>query len=134
MKQFAANTAEDFHDGAFKGIFIADKKTVHLFVRDVRNQTYTVTLGGVEKLKMWDVFEGSIILGLELQETHRLTERDIEEVYGPFDDDRRDKLIPKLLLAAKQGHMKLFQMSASYGAQCVALCATVEISEGISGL
>jgi hypothetical protein len=129
MEELAVNTLPSFHDGWFEGIIISDDdKTVYLFVRTVDKKRSTVLLRGVAALRIENVKKGNLIFDLAVLETSQVTADDIEYVYEPSEQTKNER-IPKLLVSTERDRLKLFRMRSSYGAECLALCQKVELSE-----
>jgi hypothetical protein len=116
----------NFHDGYFDGLWISDQKKVHLFVRTVEGERFTLVLDGVKSLRASDVREGNIILALELLDAAKLIAGHIEQANELSGVDTEAQ-IAKLLASAKEASLNVFTMSSSYGAVCTALFARAEL-------
>jgi hypothetical protein len=77
---------------------------------------------------MLNVREGNLIFDLTVLETNQVTANDIEEVYEPSEQAKNEQ-IAKWLASVQRDRLKLFRMRSSYGAECLALCEKVELSE-----
>jgi hypothetical protein len=105
-----------------------DRKTVYLFVRTVDKKRSSVLLSGVAALRIENVREGNLIFDLAVLETNQVTADHIEYVYDPSEQAKNEQ-IANLLASAQRDRLKLFRMRSSYGAECLALCEKVELSE-----
>ena len=53
-----------FHDGYFEGLWIAPNKLVKFFLRTADEQSFVLTLEGVQALTFTNIKQGNIILDL----------------------------------------------------------------------
>jgi hypothetical protein len=116
----------DFHDRSFDGLWISDQKRIHLFLRTVEGERFTLLLDGVKLLRALNVREGNIILDLNSLDSAKLTADHIEEVYDLAEADKEAQ-ITKFLRSAKDAGLNAFEMSSAYGAECIALFTRAEL-------
>jgi hypothetical protein len=121
-------TIPDFHDGYFDGLWISGQKKVHIFLRTVDEKPFTLVLHAVKRLKASNVRQGNIIFELTLVDTQQITAAHIADIYD-FASGRLEENIEKFLSSARDEHLNVLEMSASYGAECIALFQSAELRD-----
>ena len=119
------NVMPDFHDGSFDGLWISDKKRIHLFLSTIDKRRFTLVLHEVKRFNASNVKQGNIILDLTLLDTQQLTSAIVKNVYdlvGVQEEGRTDQF----LSSAKREGLKALEISSSYGAECTALFGRAE--------
>jgi hypothetical protein len=122
------DTTPTFHDGLFEGVWISDKKTVHLFLRTADNNRLRMVLRRVRAMKLSNIREGNIIFDITVLDTDELTASHIVSVYE-ISDINRDQQTSKLLTLAREKRLKMLELRSSYGAEGAVLYETAELSE-----
>ena len=119
------NDMPDFHDGFFDGLRISDPKMVHVFLRTADKRPFTLVLHGVKLMNVSNVRQGNIILDLVLLNAQQVTAAHIEELYEVVGVQRIEQ-VERLLASARQEGLSVLDMSASYGAEGIALFSRAE--------
>lgn len=116
----------NFHDGYFDGLWLGSDKFVRIFLRTCDQQSYTLTLKGVQALTVSGVRAGNIILDLVFRSAREITSSDVQDLY---DVDSGTEQAAKLLKSAREKELQILELNPSYGAQGLLLFETCEISE-----
>jgi hypothetical protein len=118
-----------FHDGSFDGVWIPADNMAHLFLTTVEHKRFTIVLEGVKAMHLENVRQGNIVFGMNLIGTDQLTESHIELLYE-LSNIARDQQIATLLASARQGGLRMLEMTTSYGAEGVVLFKGIELLDG----
>lgn len=111
-----------YHDGSLDGVVAAnDGKELHLALRSVEGERRVLTLRNLKAVHVKGFREGNIVLDLSLfssDEAARI-------------DELKSSLKTRLYLDADQlpPDAKVFWLAPSFGADIVAVCGEVEVSE-----
>src|SRR5947209_18552341 len=119
---------KQFHDGFFEGLWIPQKGTAKIYLGTITGERATVVLNGVVMLKATDFREGNISFDVTIRTAEEITLMDIAELYDLQQDRQPAAWEDQLLEKARKQGFQLFQISASYGGSCLALCATFEFT------
>jgi hypothetical protein len=114
-----------YHDGFFEGVLITDRE-VHFAIRSVSGERRALTLSGVKGLSIEGIREGNVILNLRALSISQVL-RDAE----------LSRLLSRHFSAAPANlgsGATVFWLEASYGAEVVAVCERVDVSESGWGL
>ena len=114
----------DFHDGYFDGVWIGPNNLVQFFLRTSDEQSFVLSLQGVQRLVLTDFKEGNIIFDLVFRSTKEITHSDIEELYG-VDADTTQAV--SILTTATERELQVLEVNPSYGAKGLVLFQTWDL-------
>jgi hypothetical protein len=114
----------NFHDGHFDGFWIAPDEAVHLFLRTLGGERFTLILRGVERLSLDEIKGGNIIVDLVFRDAEQLTTSDME---GLYDADVGSPQAVDLLKKARERGLRVLEINPSYGALGLFLFQTSEM-------
>jgi hypothetical protein len=117
----------NFHDGYFEGLWIGPNKEVHLFLRSLDGDCFTVVLRGVDALSLSGIKQGNILFDVLVRAAQDLTLDDIQELYGvALDSPKASELLGSKV---EQG-LQILEVNPSYGAQGVVSFRTIDVKKG----
>lgn len=116
-----------FHDGYFEGLRLGPDKLVHLFLRTVHGESYTLTLRGVERLALTEVRQGNILFDLVFRGPEEITLSDIQDLYLYGNRGDTSQATNLLQRTHTQG-FRVLEINATYGAQGLVLFQDCEIA------
>jgi|SRR5579859_1853206 len=119
----------NFHDGFVDGLLL-HKSRIHVFLRTVSGEKYTLILHDVEALRANDLREGNIILDVEFFESNQLDSSFILDVYQYGDEHKETFIMEDWLRAAAQKRLMGVEISASYGCTLLAVFKDHEFVDG----
>jgi hypothetical protein len=110
-----------YHDGSFDGLLLGTDRTVHIAIRAVSGELRVITLMGVTALCVNSVREGNVLLNLRI----------LRGAQAASDAEVVQTLAERVYLdPSRLGDGKLiFLLESSYGADAIAVCDSVEVSE-----
>ena len=112
-----------YHDGFLEGVLTEDgRKQVHLALRAVSGERNLLTLRHVIAFHTGNFREGNIVLNLRMLSPDRASK----------DGEIRRSLMDRVLLdvGTLPHDSMIFLLEASFGAEVLAVCREVEVSEG----
>ena len=120
----------DFHDGFLDGVWVSERKSVHLFLRTIRGERLTIVLSDVDRLSVSSFFQGNIILDAVLVNPSKLEIAHIEQLYWPHGEKAPEELVQHALRTAQEKGLWALEINPSYGAECTALFKWIELLSG----
>lgn len=109
----------DFHDGALTGVRVIEESTLELYCSTHDGDPYTVSLSGLEALKVDNFLEGNIIFEIELFNSKFPIEL-VRRAFSLSADDNPAWLQQKMKQMADDGWTVL-ELSSSYGCEIAAI-------------
>jgi hypothetical protein len=119
----------DFHDGLLEGLCVFGSEA-KIFLKTFKEQKFTLTRGGVERLHAENFWEGNIILSLGFLTLEQLTVEDISEAYHFNGEVPPDFVMKDWIESAKQRNLQAMEISSSYGCTALAFFKSHDLREG----
>jgi hypothetical protein len=123
------NNQPNFHDGHVDGVF-NNGSEVHVFLRDVSGEKFTLVLRGVEALQIMNFKQKNVILNVELLAPADLEPAEVREIYQYKDEDLRGSTWDEWIQKADQRALQAISISSSYGCKLIATVKHVEYLRG----
>jgi len=117
-------TLDDFHDGFLDGLLIQDA-TAHLFLSTGNKQEFVLKVSEVLSLKLDGFRQGNIIYDVLIRNADELTLQDIMYFYEFKDGAKAAKKLEEL----RETELVVLEVNPSYGAQCLILARSVDVSQ-----
>jgi hypothetical protein len=118
---------EKFHDGHFEGIWIPGKGTAHVHLATSDRQRSTAVLNGVVMVKVTGFKEGNIILDVGTRTGAEATPQDLATLYDLKPSHEPAAWELQLQERIKNKFLLLFEISSSYGGECLILAERVDV-------
>jgi hypothetical protein len=118
---------ERFHDGYFEGIWVPGQCVAHVHLATSDRQRSTAVLTGVVMIKVTGFREGNIILEVGTRSGGEATPEDIATLYDLKLGHEPTTWELQLLEKLKNGSLCLFEISCSYGGECLILAEGVNL-------
>jgi hypothetical protein len=115
----------DFHDGYFDGVWTSADNCAFLFLRTRNGKRSAIVLDGLVRLNTSNFMASNIILDVAPVEADKLSITHIEQLYHL--QPEQAELAHQLLTEAKQRGLLTLEISASYGAECIALFRALQV-------
>lgn len=112
----------DFHDGFLDAIILAHDRQLILKLRSVAGSHWTVVIPKLIRLRADGFAEGNIIFEINVYSGRNCPEQLVRKVYG-YNEERSAMLLSKNLETIASENWTLFELSASYGCELLALSA-----------
>lgn len=109
----------DFHDGALAGLRVVDKSTLELYCSTHEGDSYTVSLPGLEALKVDNFLQGNIIFEIELFNANFPIEL-VKRAFSLSAEEYPPWLQQKITQMTDEG-WTLLELSSSYGCELAAI-------------
>ena len=93
----------------FDGLWVSDQKRVHLLLRTVDKNPFTLVLHGVKLFNAPNIRQGNIILDLALLDAQQLTTAHIAELYK-FEGEQQEEKINRFLASAREELLNALEM------------------------
>lgn len=129
MIELSAETIPSFHDGFFDGVWISPDEQIHLFLRTIDNEPFTIVLRDVKRMRLSNIKAGNIIFDVTLISPDQITHEQIDWVHE-LSDVKKDEQIAKLLASVREEGLKMLELCASYGAEGSVLYKSAQLLGG----
>jgi hypothetical protein len=116
-----------FHDGHLDG-FITTGKAIALYLRNVAGQKYTLLSKDLRLFRGDNFRAGNILFDVTVRKASELVPSEIAQLLDLTDDHARAFDHEQWLRKARQDVVLLVESTASYGAECRAVCADIALS------
>jgi hypothetical protein len=117
---------EQFHDGYFEGIWIPGQGAAHVHLATSDRRRSTAVLNGVVMVKVTGFKEGNIILDVDTRSGTEANLDDITALYDLKPNHEPATWELQLLERIKNKLLFLFEISSSYGGECLILAEGVD--------
>jgi hypothetical protein len=118
---------EQFHDGYFEGIWVPERGNAHVYLATSDRRRTTVVLEGVVMVRLTGFKGGNIILDVSIRNGAEPSIEDIAVLYDLTPDHSPEPWERDLLQRVRQESLCLFEISSSYGGECLILAASVQL-------
>jgi hypothetical protein len=118
---------EQFHDGYFEGIWIPAKGAAHVYLATSDRQRSTAVLNGVVMVRVTGFKEGNIILDVDTRNGTEANLGDITTLYDLKPNHEPATWEIQLLERIKNKLLFLFEISSSYGGECLILAEAIDL-------
>jgi hypothetical protein len=110
-----------YHDGSLDGVLVGGSHEIHVAMRAVSGEQRVITLRGVKRLCVDEFREGNILLNIRVLplagavSVPQLSQRLVDRLHLDLANMATDGVI--------------FWLEGSYGAEVIAVCDSVDVSE-----
>lgn len=123
------NSHINFHDGFVDGLLLFGAK-VHIFLRTVDGEKFTLILRDVDALRVNDLRAGNIILSLDFIQPKQLDESFVFDAYQYSEEHKKTFVLAAWITKAAEKQLKAVEIAPSYGCELLAIYKEHELVNG----